>query len=66
MLCRKYLINLMPLRQPFVWGSAKKTAIRTASENLSKPSIQIRISELMKERSDRYQIDTDHALRYMS
>ncbi|HHX8748684.1 TPA: terminase small subunit [Morganella morganii] len=45
---------------------SKKTAIRTASENLSKPSIQIRISELMKERSDRYQIDTNHVLRYVS
>ncbi|MEM8301631.1 terminase small subunit [Morganella morganii] len=66
MFCRERLIDLNATQAAIRALSSAKAANHTASENLSKPSIQIRISELMKERSDRYQIDTDHALRYMS
>ncbi|HCQ8179607.1 terminase small subunit [Morganella morganii] len=62
MFCREYLIDLNATQAAIRAGYSVKTANRTASENLSKPDIQIRISELMKERSDRLQIDADYVL----
>ncbi|HEI9870202.1 TPA: terminase small subunit [Morganella morganii] len=62
MFCREYLIDLNATQAAIRAGYSEKTANRTASENLSKPDIQIRISELMKERSDRLQIDADYVL----
>ncbi|WP_409265032.1 terminase small subunit [Morganella morganii] len=62
MFCREYLVDLNATQAAIRAGYSDKTANRTASENLSKPDIQIRISELMKERSDRLQIDADYVL----
>lgn len=62
MFCCEYLIDLNATQAAIRAGYSEKTANRTASENLSKPDIQIRISELMKERSDRLQIDADYVL----
>lgn len=62
MFCREYHIDLNATQAAIRAGNSEKTANRTASENLSKPDIQIRISELRKERSDRLQIDADYVL----
>ncbi|EPL9570915.1 terminase small subunit [Providencia rettgeri] len=60
--CREYLIDLNATQAAIRAGYSEKTANRTASENLSKPDIQLRISELLKKRSDRLQIDADYVL----
>ncbi|HAU5528425.1 TPA: terminase small subunit [Proteus mirabilis] len=62
MFCREYLIDLNATQAAIRAGYSEKTANRTASENLSKPDIQLRISELLKKRSDRLQIDADYVL----
>lgn len=63
MFCREYLIDLNATQAAIRAGYSEKTANRTASENLSKPDIQLRISELLKKRSDRLQIDADYVLK---
>ncbi len=63
MFCREYLIDLNATQATIRAGYSEKTANRTASENLSKPDIQLRISELLKKRSDRLQIDADYVLK---
>lgn len=60
--CREYLIDLNATQAAIRAGYSEKTANRIASENLSKPDIQLRISELLKKRSDRLQIDADYVL----
>ncbi|EML0361272.1 terminase small subunit [Providencia rettgeri] len=62
MFCREYLVDLNATQAAIRAGYSDKTANRTASENLSKPDIQLRISELLKKRSDRLQIDADYVL----
>nr|WP_306464574.1 terminase small subunit [Providencia stuartii] len=62
MFCREYLIDLNATQAAIRAGYSEKTANRTASENLSKPDIQLRISELLKKRSDRLQINADYVL----
>lgn len=63
MFCREYPIDLNATQAAIRAGYSEKTANRTASENLSKPDIQLRISELLKKRSDRLQIDADYVLK---
>jgi len=46
MFCREFLINLNATQAAIRAGYSDKTANRTASENLSKPDIQNRITEL--------------------
>lgn len=52
MFCREYLIDLNATQAAIRAGYSAKTANRTASENLSKPDIQLRISELKAQRND--------------
>ncbi|NBM56991.1 terminase small subunit [Proteus sp. G2669] len=63
MFCREYLIDLNATQAAIRAGYSEKTANRTASENLSKPDIQLRTSELLKKRGDRLQIDADYVLK---
>ncbi len=52
MFCREYFIDLNVTQAAFRAGYSEKTANRTASENLSKPDIQLRIAELKAQRND--------------
>ncbi|MBI6201728.1 terminase small subunit [Providencia rettgeri] len=63
MFCREYLIDLNATQAAIRAGYSKKTANRTASENLSKPDIQLRISELKLNRNERIEIDADYVLK---
>ena len=63
MFCKEYIIDLNATQAAIRAGYSEKTAQRMGSENLSKPLIQERIAELMKERTERVQIDADWVLR---
>ncbi len=52
MFCREYLIDLNATQAAIRAGYSAKTANRTASENMSKPDIQLRIAELKAQRND--------------
>ncbi|MPW31922.1 terminase small subunit [Agarivorans sp. B2Z047] len=60
--CQEYLIDLNATQAAIRAGYSEKTAGRTASENLSKPDIQQKISELKLARAERTQINADYIL----
>ncbi|HFQ6845262.1 MAG: terminase small subunit [Serratia marcescens] len=62
MFCREYLIDLNATKAAIRAGYSTKTANRTASENLSKPDIQLRISELKVQRNDLVGINATYVL----
>lgn len=62
MFCREYLIDLNATQAAVRAGYSAKTANRTASENLSKPDIQLRISELKAQRNDLVGINATYVL----
>ncbi|MFK3762470.1 terminase small subunit [Serratia ureilytica] len=62
MFCREYLIDLNATQAAIRAGYSAKTANRTASENLSKPDIQLRISELKTQRNDLVGINATYVL----
>ncbi|CVD57687.1 Terminase small subunit [Serratia marcescens] len=62
MFCREYLIDLNATQAAIRAGHSIKTANRTASENLSKPDIQLRISELKVQRNDLVGINATYVL----
>ncbi|CUW11677.1 Terminase small subunit [Serratia grimesii] len=62
MFCREYLIDLNATQAAIRAGYSVKTANRTASENLSKPDIQLRISELKVQRNDLVGINATYVL----
>ncbi|EMH4076955.1 TPA: terminase small subunit [Serratia marcescens] len=62
MFCREYLIDLNATQAAIRAGYSTKTANRTASENLSKPDIQLRISELKVQRNDLVGINATYVL----
>lgn len=60
--CKEYIIDLNGTQAAIRAGYSDKTANRIASELLSKPDIQARISELTSERMVRVKIDSDYVL----
>ena len=62
MFCREYLIDLNATQAAIRAGYSAKTANRTASENLSKPDIKLRISELKAQRNDLVGINAEYVL----
>lgn len=62
MFCREYLIDLNATQAAIRAGYSVKTANRTASENLSKPDIQLRISELKAQRNNLVGINATYIL----
>nr|WP_319552442.1 terminase small subunit [uncultured Vibrio sp.] len=62
MFCREYLIDLNATQAAIRAGYSKKTATKTASENLTKPDIQKRISELKSARIEETKIDANYVL----
>ena len=62
MFCREYIVDLNATQAAIRAGYSEKTAQRIGSENLSKLVIQERIAELMKERTERVEINADWVL----
>lgn len=62
MFCREYLIDLNATQAAIRAGYSTRTANRTASENLSKLDIQLRISELKTQRNDLVGINATYVL----
>lgn len=60
--CKEYIIDLNATQAAIRAGYSKKTAKEIGAENLSKPIIQERISELKAGREERLQIDADWVL----
>ena len=63
MFCKEYLIDLNATQAAIRAGYSKKTAHSIANENLIKPYIQNRISELKEKRSKRVEVDSDYVLK---
>jgi phage terminase small subunit len=62
MFCLEYLIDLNATQAAVRAGYSEKTATSIGSENLSKPYIQERISELKSKRNERVEINSDWVL----
>ncbi len=60
--CIEYLIQMNASQAAVSAGYSPKTAGAIGSENLKKPNIRNRISELQQERSNRMQVTADHVL----
>lgn len=60
---QEYLVDLNATAAAIRAGYSKKTANRIASENLSKPDIQIAIQEAQKARQERTEITQDMVIR---
>lgn len=63
MFCREYLIDLNATQAAIRAGYSAKTANRTASENMSKPDIQSRITELKAKRNEDVSINAEYVLK---
>jgi phage terminase small subunit len=63
MFCREYLVDLNATQAAIRAGYSDKTANRTASENLSKPDIQNRISELKAARNEDVGVNAAYVLK---
>lgn len=61
--CREYMVDLNATQASIRAGYSKDTAKQMGTENLSKPAIQSRLSELMAERNERNRIDADYVLK---
>ncbi|SET17061.1 terminase small subunit [Thorsellia anophelis] len=61
--CREYIINFNATQAAISAGYSEKTATKIGSENLTKPDIQNRISELLNERVERNEINADYVLK---
>ena len=57
--CHEYLIDLNKSQAAIRAGYSEKTAGETGYENLKKPQIQERITELQAERAKQLNIDKD-------
>jgi phage terminase small subunit len=63
MFCQEYLVDLNATQAALRAGYSKKTAAVIACENLTKPKIAARLTELKAERLDRITCDQDYLLR---
>jgi len=61
--CQEYLVDLNATQASIRAGYSEKSANIIACENLAKPNIQERISELQVERAERTRIDADWVLK---
>lgn len=61
--CNEYIIDLNGTQAAIRAGYSKNSANEIAAENLAKPSIQARLSQLMQERNERNKIDADYVLQ---
>lgn len=61
--CREYLIDFNATQAAIRAGYAKKSARQTASENLSKPDIQNRISKLAKTVVHRHEVTIERLVQ---
>ncbi len=61
--CLEYLIDLNATQASIRAGYSVKTAQAIGAENLTKPLIQARIAEAMKERSEKTKIDAAYVLK---
>lgn len=66
MFCREYLVDLNATQACIRAGYSQSTAYSIGHENLNKPDIQQRISELMQERNERNKIDADYVLNRLT
>ena len=66
MFCKEYLIDLNATQSAIRAGYSENTAYSIGHENLSKPEIQNRLSELMEKRSKRTEITADRVLEELS
>lgn len=62
MFCREYLLDLNATQAAIRAGYSEKTARFIGTENLSKPNIQDRISELMQRRNEEADINARYVL----
>jgi len=62
MFCQEYLIDLNATQSAIRAGYSKKTAKEISCENLTKPNIQERISELKANRSNSIALDAKYVL----
>jgi len=60
--CREYLIDLNATQAAVRAGYSEKTSASIGNENLIKPAISARISQLMGDREKRVEIDADWVL----
>jgi phage terminase small subunit len=63
MFCREYIVDLNATQAAIRAGYSKKTANQVASQNLTKLNIQERVTGLMRERTERVEIDADWVLK---
>ena len=62
MFCLEYIVDMNATQAAIRAGYSVKTASRIASENLYKPDVQARVSELKVARTERVEIDADYVL----
>jgi len=62
MFCREYLVDLNATQAAIRAGYSSNAASEIGSENLGKPQISDRISELMAERTQRVTVSADYVL----
>jgi phage terminase small subunit len=63
MFCLEYLVDLNATQASIRAGYSVKTSQAIGAENLTKPLIQVRIAEAMKERSEKTKIDAAYVLK---
>jgi phage terminase small subunit len=63
MFCREYLIDLNATQAAIRAGYSENTARKIGSENLTKPDVQNRITELKAQRNEQVNIDAAYVLR---
>lgn len=64
--CREYLIDLNATQAAIRAGYSEATAQQIGFENLTKPVIQDRVSELMLERNERTKVNADYVLQRLT
>lgn len=60
--CKEYITDFNATRAAEASGYSKKTARSVGSENLSKPDIQNKISELMEKRNNNLQLSAERVV----
>jgi phage terminase small subunit len=63
MFCKEYIIDLNATQAAIRAGYSKDTATEIGCENLTKPNIQKRISELSKDRNEKLEITAIEVLK---
>lgn len=64
--CQEYLVDLNATQTAIRAKYSEKTARQIGQENLSKPNIQERIAELMKDRSQRTKVTQDMVIQELA